>query len=99
MEIILNKAVAAVTRTEVITVTPATPETFDLIGLSAAQMAAVTCLLAVCAGSATGVQSLYNAAYTALGVDNDDMPETHELVKANRLTLSREVVERLLSKR
>lgn len=83
--------------TKVVVVTPAIPETFDLIGLSAEQMAIIAILTGNCAGTAKGVQQLYDAAYTAIGVDNDDMPETEAIVQGNCLSLSTGVVADLLA--
>lgn len=95
MKAVYNQATPAVTQI----VTPAKPETFDLIGLTAEQLAAVTILLGICAGNAQGIQELYNASYRALGVANDDLPDSTQLIKVNRLNMSRSIVEELLSKR
>lgn len=97
MKVIHNAAKAEVT--EVVVVAPAVPESFDLIGLDAPQMAAIAILLGNCAGSAKGIQSLYGAAYKALGVDNDDIPDISVGDVNSSLNLSSDTVERLLKTR
>lgn len=67
MEVVNNKAKAAVTK--VVTITEATPETFDLIGLTPEQYALLTMLVGNTAHCVKG--NLYDKLLTGLGVDND----------------------------
>lgn len=67
MQVVNNKGKAAVTK--VVTVTEATPETFDLIGLTPEQMALLTMLVGNTAHPVKG--GLYDKLLTGLGVDND----------------------------
>jgi hypothetical protein len=99
MKAVHNPGKPAVIETRSVVIAPATGETFDLIGLSAEQMAALFTLIGNCAGSNRVLYPLYQQLYPALGLRNEQCPGHHHIIKHGRLSLDSETITSVLSKR
>lgn len=99
MRAVHNPGKPAVTETRTVVIAPATVETFDLIGLSAEQMAALFALIGNCAGSNRVLYPLYQQLYPTLGLCNEQCPPHDSIMKNGRLSLDAGTIADVLSKR
>lgn len=76
---------------------PAGETTYDLIGLSVEQMAGICILIGRSSGSANGLYELYDKVHVALGGPCMGAVESSDIIQEGRLSLSREVVSRIVS--
>lgn len=97
MQTIKHDAKPAVTQTVV--VSEAVPETFDLIGLSAEQMAALFIIVGNCSGNNRVLYPLYQQLYPSLGLRNDDCSPRADIIKDGRLVVNIGTITDVLSKR
>lgn len=99
MQFVHNKAKPAVTETVV--VSPAQAETFDLIGLSAEQVAAIFILTGETSGNVSSVHDLFNLTKNALGLTFACLPDTAQVMQGTLIgpRLERQVVADVLAYR
>lgn len=97
MEIVRNKGVSAVT--EVVVVTPAQPETFDLFGLTAEQMALIYILTGETNGGAAGLPELFNKVGESLGLTSRALPMSSQVITPTGPRVRPEIVTQVLSYR